>query len=45
MLKLYPRPSGGELAAKTITEVFKESKGTIKEKLIACNNAVKKKRL
>lgn len=42
MLKLYPRPSGGELAAKTITEVFKESKGTIKERLIACNNAVKK---
>lgn len=25
MLNLYPRPSGGELAAKTITEVFKES--------------------
>lgn len=42
MLKLYPRPSGGELAAKTITEVFKESKGTIKERLIACNNAIKK---
>ena len=41
MLKLYPRPSGGELAAKTITEAFKESNGTIKERLIACNNAVK----
>ena len=41
MLKLYPRPSGGELAAKTITEAFKKSKGTIKERLIACNNAVK----
>ena len=41
MLNLYPRPSGGELAAKTITEAFKKSKGTIKERLIACNNAVK----
>ena len=40
-LKLYPRPSGGELAAKTITEAFKESNGMIKERLIACNNAVK----
>ena len=41
MLNLYPRPSGGELAAKTITEAFKESNGMIKERLIACNNAVK----
>ena len=41
MLEKYPRPSGGELAAKTITEVFKESKGTTKERLIVCNNAVK----
>lgn len=42
MLKSYPRPSGGELAAKTIIEAFKENNGTLKERLIDCNNAVKK---
>lgn len=42
MLKRYPRPSGGELAAKTIIEAFKENNGTLKERLIDCNNAVKK---
>lgn len=41
MIKKYPRPSGGELAAKTITETFKKSKGTLKERLIECNKAVK----
>lgn len=41
ILNLFPRPSGGELATKTITEAFKESNGMIKERLIACNNAVK----
>lgn len=41
MIKKYPRPSGGELAAKKIIETFKESKGTLKERLIKCNKAVK----
>ena len=42
MLKLYPRPSGGEIAAKTIVEIFQNSKGTLKERLIRCNEEVKK---
>lgn len=41
MLEKYPRPSGGELAAKTIVDSFKTSTGTLKERLIQCNNAVK----
>lgn len=42
MLKLYPRPSGGEIAAKTIVETFQNFKGTLKERLIRCNEEVKK---
>lgn len=42
MLKLYPRTSGGEIAAKTIVEIFQNSKGTLKERLIRCNEEVKK---
>lgn len=41
MLKKYPRPSGGELAAKVVVETFEKEAGTLKEKLIKCNEAVK----
>lgn len=42
MIKLYPRPSGAELAAKTIVETFAKSEGNLLEKLIKCNQEVKK---
>lgn len=42
MLKLYPRPSGAELAAKTIIETFSKSEGCLLEKLTICNQEVKK---
>lgn len=41
MLEKYPRPSGAELAAKRIVDTFKYSTGTLKERLIECNKAVK----
>lgn len=41
-LKKYPRPSGAELASKKICESFHFSKGTLKERLIEANKAVKK---
>ena len=41
-IKKYPRPSGGEIAAKTIVDTFKNSKGTLKNRLIECNNEVRK---
>lgn len=41
MLEKYPRPSGGEMAAKRVVETFKNSTVTLKERLIECNNAVK----
>lgn len=41
MLKKYPRPSGAELAAKEIVSTFQKERGSLKERLIACNDAVK----
>lgn len=41
MIKLYPRPSGAELAASIITESFKDFKGDLKEQLIFANNKIK----
>lgn len=41
-LEKYPRPSGAELAARTIIKTFKISNGSLKEKLIKCNEMVKK---
>ena len=38
----YPRPSGAELAAKEIINTFKIVEGTLKEKIIKCNEQVKK---
>lgn len=40
-IKKYPRPSGAELAAKTICDTYAKSSGTPKERLIQCNQAVK----
>ena len=37
----YPRPSGGELAAKEICNTFSKTKGSLIERLIKCNNQVK----
>lgn len=42
VLEKYPRPSGGELAARTVVETFMNTTGNVKEKLITCNQAVKK---
>ncbi len=41
MLEKYPRPSGGELAARTVTQTFANTVGDLKERLIKCNQAVK----
>lgn len=41
-LNNYPRPSGAFLAAKEICDMFSKTKGTLKERLIECNIAVKK---
>ncbi len=41
LLKKYPRPSGGELAAKEICNSFSKSRGTLKERLVMANEAVK----
>lgn len=40
-LEKYPRPSGAELAAKKICESFSKSSGTLKERLVLANRAVK----
>ncbi len=40
LLEKYPRPSGAEMAASAITEMFAKSKGTLSERLIKCNQAV-----
>ena len=42
MLQKYPRPSGAELAAKEIVTTFSKNSGSLKERLIKCNNSVKK---
>ncbi len=43
LLQRYPRPSGGELAAKEIIHTFRNSSSrSLKERLIECNRAVKK---
>ena len=42
MLQKYPRPSGAELVAKEIVTTFSKSSGSLKERLIKCNNSVKK---
>lgn len=41
-LKKYPRPSGAELAAKEIVKTFKFTNSNLKEKLIECNESIKK---
>ncbi|MCH5166785.1 MAG: protein phosphatase 2C domain-containing protein [Erysipelotrichales bacterium] len=41
MVKLYPRPSGAELAAKEICESFSQTAGTLKERLVESNKSVK----
>ena len=40
-LAKYPNPSGGELASSLICETFSNSTGSLKERLISCNNAIK----
>ena len=40
-IRRYPRPSGAELAAKTICHTFPRTTGTLKERLIECNKAIK----
>lgn len=42
LMEKYPRPSGAELAARMIVETFAHTKGTLKERLIECNQAVLK---
>lgn len=41
LLKRYPRPSGAELAAKTIVKTFSKSDGDLYNRLIKCNQSVK----
>ncbi len=41
-LDKYPRPSGAELAAKEIVNTFSKTNGSLKDKLIKCNESVKK---
>lgn len=41
-LRRYPRPNGAELAAKEICDTFSNTIGTLKNRLIKCNNSVKK---
>lgn len=40
-IKNYPRPSGGELAAKVICDTFSKTNGSLVDSLIECNNSVK----
>lgn len=41
-LERYPRPSGAELAAKAICDTFSKTNGSLMEKLIKCNESVRK---
>ena len=41
-LEKYPRPSGAELAAKVICDTFAKTNGSLMEKLIKCNERVRK---
>lgn len=41
MIKRYPRPSGAEMAAKTIVETFEKPLSSLKETLIMANAKVK----
>ncbi len=41
MLKRYPRPSGAELAAREICEIFPKINGTLKSKLEEINKKIK----
>ena len=41
-LEKYPRPSGAELAAKVICDTFAKTNGSLMEKLIKCNEKVRK---
>lgn len=41
-LTKYPRPSGAFLAAKEICDTFSKTTGSLKKRLIWCNDAVKK---
>ena len=40
-LEKYPRPSGAELAAKKICDTFSDTTGSLTDRLIKCNYAVK----
>lgn len=40
-LERYPRPSGAELAAKVICDIFSKTDGSLMEKLIKCNECVR----
>ncbi len=40
-LEKYPRPSGGELAAKAICDTFSKTDGSLINRLIKCNESVK----
>lgn len=41
VLDKYPRPSGAELAAKEVCLTFSKTDGTVRDKLIKCNDSVK----
>lgn len=41
LLDRYPRPSGAQLAAKEICNTFSKINGSLRNKLIKCNNSVK----
>lgn len=40
-LERYPRPSGAELAAKAICDIFSKTDGSLMDKLIKCNESVR----
>ncbi len=40
-LEKYPRPSGSELAAKMVCDTFSKTNGSLKDKLIKCNDIVR----
>ncbi len=42
MIEKYPRPSGGELAAKEICDSFSTSTGSLLDRLVKANESIKK---
>ncbi len=40
-LEKYPRPSGSELAARMVCDTFSKTNGSLKDKLIKCNDIVR----